>query len=406
VLVAGCGGDDGVVPVESSSCGRMLYEGDGEPEVIVVSDFPLRGIGAENSRLMIEAIELVLQQRDFRTGEHRVGYQSCNDTVGDEPFDPLLCRRNAEAYVAAEDVVGILGPWNSGCAWEQLPIIGRKAAGPLAMVSPTNTNTELTRSGAEVGAELYPEGIRSYARVVTHNQAQGVAAAQLAARLGASRVALVNQDLADPYVRELTSPFLAEAKRRGLVVRRFEWSDRPTYGKLAADVAAARPDAVYLAGVTQVNAKRLVQDLRAELGPQIPFVAPDSFAAADIARQLGRAGDGLYVTEAGIQPSQLPPAGKRFLREFGRPFAEVEYTWVPEAAQATEVLLDAIGRSDGTRASVVDEVFATKVENGILGSFTFDRFGDIVPAPVTLSRIHAGTLVVDGVVRAPLDAIE
>jgi hypothetical protein len=34
------------------------------------------------------------------------------------------------------------------------------------------------------------------------------------------------------------------------------------------------------------------------------------------------------------------------------------------------VLLDAIARSDGTRASVVGEPFVTKVENGIVGRFT------------------------------------
>jgi len=76
--------------------------------------------------------------------------------------------------------------------------------------------------------------------------------------------------------------------------------------------------------------------------------------------------------------------------------------FTPEAAQATEVLLDAIGRSDGTRASVVDELFATKVENGILGSFTFDRLGDIDPAPVGVYRFEDGKIVVDGLVRASL----
>jgi hypothetical protein len=81
---------------------------------------------------------------------------------------------------------------------------------------------------------------------------------------------------------------------------------------------------------------------------------------------------------------------------------EVDSTTTPEAAQSAEVLLDAIGRSDGTRASVVEELFATKVENGILGSFSFDRFGDIDPAPVGIYRFRGGKIVGEGVVRAPL----
>ena len=56
---------------------------------------------------MIEAIERVVRSHGFRAGNHRVGYQSCNDTVGDEPFDPLLCRSNAQAYVATSAVVAV-----------------------------------------------------------------------------------------------------------------------------------------------------------------------------------------------------------------------------------------------------------------------------------------------------------
>jgi hypothetical protein len=48
-------------------------------------------------------------------------------------------------------------------------------------------------------------------------------------------------------------------------------------------------------------------------------------------------------------------------------------------AQAAQIMLNAIARSDGTRASVVKELFKTKVKNGIMGTFNFDKNGDIVP---------------------------
>ncbi len=63
------------------------------------------------------------------------------------------------------------------------------------------------------------------------------------------------------------------------------------------------------------------------------------------------------------------------------------------------MLLDAIARSDGTRASVVEELFATKVENGILGSFSFDAYGDIDPAPIGIYRFENGEIVAHDVVR-------
>ena len=407
-LVVGCGGDGTYEAVSATSCGRVVYEGDGEPDVVLVSDLPLRGVGAASSRLMVEAIEQVVRQRGFRAGKYRVGYQSCNDTVGDEPFDELLCRRNAGAYVATPDVVGVIGPWNSGCAFQQIPIVSRKAAGPLAMLSPSNTWGGLTRNlpgDPESGDALYRDGVRSYARVVPHDLSQGIAAAHLAARLGARRVAVLQQNPNKDYARGLAVPFTRAAEDLGLQVRRFTWSLRKSYARLARDVASVRPDAVFLAGITQVNAKQLVQDLRSVLGARVALIGPDSFAASGVAQELGQAGEGMHVTEPGIRPAALPPAGRRLLRRLGLTPKEVEGTWAPEAAQAAEVLLDAVGRSDGTRSSVVEELFATKVKDGILGSFSFDRFGDVVPAPVSMYRIRHGELVPTGVVRAPLDAI-
>ena len=398
-LAAGCTGEEGAKPVATSSCGRVLYEGGGKPDVIVVSDFPFSGVGAENTRLTVRAIELVLRQRGFRAGDHRVGYQSCNDTVGNEPWDASVCRRNARAYATAEDVVGMIGPWNSGCAAQQIPILSRKAAGPLAIVSPANTWAGLTRNlpdETRSGDALYPDEVRNYARVVTHDRVQGQAAARLAKRLGARRVVLLQQEREDDtYVIGIAVPFVEAANGLGLQVSRFAWLRRPSYARLAREVAAARPDAVFLVGLAQGNAKRLVEDLRGELGWTTPLIAPDDFAEADVAAELGRVGEGLYVTEGGIPSGQLPAAGKRFLRALGRPSVEGKLSSALEAAQATEILLDAIGRSDGTRASVVEELFSTRVENGILGSFSFDRYGDIVPAPVAIYRIRDRKLVAE-----------
>ena len=53
-----------------------------------------------------------------------------------------------------------------------------------------------------------------------------------------------------------------------------------------------------------------------------------------------------------------------------------------EAAQAAELVMDAIARSDGTRASVLDKLRASRVRNGLLGSFRFDANGDFTPASV------------------------
>ena len=49
------------------------------------------------------------------------------------------------------------------------------------------------------------------------------------------------------------------------------------------------------------------------------------------------------------------------------------------AVEAGEAEVVVIARSDGTRASVVKEMFKTNIKNGIMGTFRFDRNGDIIP---------------------------
>jgi ABC-type branched-subunit amino acid transport system substrate-binding protein len=77
------------------------------------------------------------------------------------------------------------------------------------------------------------------------------------------------------------------------------------------------------------------------------------------------------------------------------------------AAEATEALLAAIARSDGTRASVVSELHSLRVEGGILGSFGFTASGDTTSRAVTILRARhgGGPRVISGVEGGVVDSV-
>ena len=99
----------------------------------------------------------------------------------------------------------------------------------------------------------------------------------------------------------------------------------------------------------------------------------------------------MYVSVAGLPNEKLGSTGKAFISGFGgtQPGGQVD-PYSVYAAQAAQVLLDAISRSDGTRASVTKELFNTKVTNGILGSFSINANGDTNANPVTIYLIKSG----------------
>ena len=104
---------------------------------------------------------------------------------------------NARAYGAAEQVVAVIGPYNSGCAQWELPITNRAPIGPVPVISPPNTYPGLTREARsnvrpEEPGSLYPTGVRHFFRVVADDGVQGVAAALQAKKLGLKRVYLLD----------------------------------------------------------------------------------------------------------------------------------------------------------------------------------------------------------------------
>jgi ABC-type branched-subunit amino acid transport system substrate-binding protein len=80
----------------------------------------------------------------------------------------------------------------------------------------------------------------------------------------------------------------------------------------------------------------------------------------------------------------LPSASQSLLRTLP-PRLRIPWSIAP-TAQATEALLAAIASSDGTRRSVIRQLFLTRLN----GRSRFDRYGDPVTAPVTVFRISAG----------------
>jgi branched-chain amino acid transport system substrate-binding protein len=196
------------------------------------------------------------------------------------------------------------------------------------------------------------------------------------------------------YGALMATGFETASRRLGLTVAGHStWDPRADdYSAIAERIARSGATAVFIGGILDTNAARVVRDLRTRLGPAVDLLGPDGLTPLPLlVEQAGSAALGVYVSIAGVVTERLPPGGAQFVQRFGRTQAGagIEPSAV-YAAQATEVLLDAIGRSDGTRPSVVEELFRTRVRGGLLGSFGFDRNGDVTESPVTIVRVRGG----------------
>ena len=327
-----------------------------------------------------------LEQRGFEAGGYTVGFQSCDaSTAQAGGSDFFRCGSNAKAYARNLSVVGVVGSFQSPCSYLQIPVTNEAVEGPLAMLSPSNTYQELTEN-----EELYPSGVRNYVRIAGADHLQAIAHAQLAKSLGAQRVAVLSAR-GDDYFRRFAEDVGTAGRQLGLNVVSLRYDhEAHDFAPFARAVARARPDAVVVADILYPESAALIRAVRAAAGPKVAILAPDGFGLYDdLVALAGPAAKGMYVSQYGVANSELPPRGREFLDSFARsrPSGAGPDFAAAYGAQAAEILLDAIARSDGTRASVTREVFRARVEDGILGDIRFDRNGDLVDAPFTFFRI-------------------
>ncbi len=393
----------------ASFCSRVEFAGKGQPRYLIASDLPLQGRASLAETLQqADAIRFILAQHHFKAGSYSIGYQSCDDSISQTGnYDVGKCRANAQAYATDRSVIGIVGGYNSGCVLAQLSELNRAHGGPLAMISGNATYVGLTHAGPGTASgepgKYYPRGTRSFVRVVAADDVQGAADAVLAKQLHVTNLYVLHDG--DPYGFGIASNVKHAAAKLGISIVGFEQWDphAPSYTGIARRIRRAGADGVFLGGdVDTANGAGVVKDLRPVLGERVRVLVPDGFTPISAFAQLaGPAAEGVTVSFPAAPPERLRSAGHRFVAQFekaiDRPVEAYSVAW----AQATGMLLDAIAKSDGSRASVTSNLLKGKVRKGILGSFSIDSNGDTTAGAVTIYRIVNGQPKVFRVITPP-----
>lgn len=413
-LVAGCGGDENggaaaagtpvPPPAALANCSSVFYEGAGRPDVLIASDMPLQGTYANDGLQGTKAVQIVLRARGFKAGEKTVGYVSCDGATPRNDISPAKCRSAGRAYAAADPIVAVIGPFFSSCAVHMMPALNRAG---LLEVGASNTYVGLTRSGPGIAAGqpavFRPTGHRTFVRLAAPDDLQGRAQVSLARRRG-ERTAYVLYDGVDAYGIGAAASFRDAARKAGIEVLGFErWNpEAADYRALARRVKRSGADGVFLGGYIVSNSGRLIRDLRLALGADVSLMATEGMLPITVLRaRAGDAAEGMLITLSSIPKEHLEGAGADFLAAFRKATSQDPCCYTVHVAQAADAVLDAIAASDGSRASVTEEMLRLRVRDGIIGDFAFDANGDVTPPLVSVYRITDGQEKLFDVVENP-----
>ncbi|HUW77299.1 MAG TPA: branched-chain amino acid ABC transporter substrate-binding protein [Candidatus Nanopelagicaceae bacterium] len=341
----------------------------GGQTLIISSDLPLQGSAADASDSTNKAIELYLKQVGYKAGKFTVSFKPYDDsTAAKGSWDDATCAKNAQDHVANRNEVAVMGTYNSGCAKIIAPVLNQDPNGPMLMVSHANTNPGLTKTWDPGEPAIYqPSGKRNYARVCTTDDYQGSAAAQFAQQvLHAKKVYVLNDN--ETYGQGVAQAFTTEAKKLGMTVLSpgaygAAWDvKQPNYAALFNKIKGLGPDMVYLGGIFDNNGGQLVKDKVKVLGDnsKVLLMGPDGFTGYPDLLKLPEA-EGMYLTFAGLSADLLPKGGvgSKFLADYQTAYGSAPIGSYPiYGVAAVQVILAAIAKSDGTRASITNAVFS------------------------------------------------
>jgi branched-chain amino acid transport system substrate-binding protein len=345
---------------------------------------------------MTRAIKFILGQHHWKAGKYTLAYQSCDDATAQAgKWDSGKASANANAYAQDSSVGAVIGTFNSGAAEIEIPILNRAPNGPIAMVSPANTYVGLTHSGPGTVAgepgKYYPTGKRNYARVVAADDYQGAADAVLAKSLGVKKVFVLNDK--EAYGLGVATNFRNAAAKLGIKVVGFTaWDGKQaSYEALAVKIKASGAQGVFIGGLICENGGKLIKDIRAGVGSSVHLMMPDGFTPVSATvQEAGTAAEGATVSVAGLPNTALKGAGKAFVKAFTKADHRPPDPYSVYAAQAAEVIVQAIKQSNGTRADIAKQLFKVKLKNSILGNVDFNANGDVTSNPVTIYKVKGG----------------
>jgi branched-chain amino acid transport system substrate-binding protein len=350
--------------------------------------------------------ELALAQVHARIGKYRIDYVVLNDSTAQAgTWVPGLVADNAHDAAADKTTIGYIGEFNPAASAISIPVLNRAG---IAQVSPADDAAGLTI--APVGGfpgepeAYYPTGRRTFARVVPNDSVEAVAQTQLQLDLGCTKTYVLDDGAVDVYGADLASMFQHDAIVAGLGIAGVQTynATASSYASLAASVAAAGANCVFLSAIAENHAAAVTTAVAAAL-PHARIFAVDGAAngtyldpaRGGIALALDRR---VYLTMAPLDERAYPPVSGAFFALYRRLYGSVE-PYAIYGYAAMSLMLRAIdratdhGRHVADRAKVLAAIFATRDRHSVLGTYSIERDGDTTLRRYGAYRVVRGRLV-------------
>ncbi|MFE6804687.1 branched-chain amino acid ABC transporter substrate-binding protein [Streptomyces sp. NPDC057696] len=308
----------------------------------------------------------------------------------DDKAVPATGQQNATALVGTKEVLGVVGPLNSGVATSMQQVF---ATANLVEISPSNTAPELTQGKNWQTSKKRP--YKSYFRTATTDALQGGFAADYAYNTLKKKKVYVVDDK-QTYGAGLAKLFTAGFKKAGgkVVGTDHVNTGDKDFSTLVTKIKNSGADLLYYGG--QYDESQILTKQLKDAGAKIPLFGGDGMFSDTYIKTAGKAAEGDLSTSVGVPVTTLP-AAKDFIATYKAKKYPGDYgTYGGYSYDAATAIIKAVANvvKDGkvpsdARAQIVGEVQKGKFD-GIAGPVAFDEFGDTTNKQLTVYQVTKG----------------
>jgi branched-chain amino acid transport system substrate-binding protein len=394
--VAACGDDNDDSGSGSGSTGSK--------NLTVYSSLPLQGDSRPQSESVVNGEKLALEQVGGKVGDYTIKYVSLDDaTAAAGKWEPGAVSSNARKASQDSSTIAYLGEFNSGASAISIPITNQAG---ILQVSPSNTAIGLTDPvGADKGEpdKYYPTGKRTFGRVVPYDGIQGKAQATYQKENGCTKLYILNDK--EVYGKGVATATQKAAEAAGITVLGNDGIDTKSanFRTLASKIKSSGADCMFFGGITQNKGVQVWKDVHAA-NPNLKLFGPDGVAETPFTSKLSASEQkATYITVPTLDPKLYPAAGQKFFTDFKAKYGKDPEPYAIYGYEAMAVVLDAIKRAGdkgNDRQAVIDQFFATKDRDSVLGKYSINENGDTTLTDYGAQRVEGGKLKFDKVIKS------
>lgn len=275
----------------------------------------------------------------------------------------------AQKLMSSDDIVALLGPTLS----TEMNVVGPEADLNGIPIMGTSTTAEgIPQIGDYVFRNSLPEALAIPASIK-----------KAVDKFDVKKVAILygNDDV---FTKSGYDTMKKTAEKMGLEVLTTETFQKgqADYNAQLTKIKGLQPDLILCSAL--YNEGAVIMDQARKMGIDVPFVGGNGFNSPQVIEIAGEASEGLIVATPWFGEKEDPKV-QEFVEKFEAEYSKKPDQFAAQAYDALYIMAEAIKNAgEADRDMVRDALAEIKDFPGILGSFSFDKDGDVVMDPTVL----------------------